>query len=123
MKKVIRLTESDLIQVIKQMVNESLTISPYTLSVTDKGNVKIVDTSTNKSHIYKIKSYQGYLLGYVTVTVKSLDNTGMTASYAGISETVPIKTDKIKTLISNNFGKQEIAFKEDDTDVKFVKVS
>jgi len=111
------------VKIVRQVIEESLTISPYNLSVTDKGNVKILNTSTNKSHIYKIKSYQGYLVGYVTVTVKSLDNTGMTASYAGISQTIPIETDKIKTLISNNFGKQEITFKEGDTDAKFVKVS
>ena len=122
MKRIIRLTESDLIDVIRQVINESLTVSPYTLSVTEKGNVEILNTSTNKSHIYKIKSNQ-WPLGYVTVTVKSLNKNGMTASYAGIEETIPIKVDKIKNLITTNFGKSEIIFKEDDTDAKFVKVS
>jgi len=51
MKKIVRLTEFDLVKIVRQVIEESLTISPYNLSVTDKGNVKILNTSTNKSHI------------------------------------------------------------------------
>ena len=67
MKKVIRLTESDLVRIVKRVINENIEDSPYEISMTINGEV-------DKNYkVLSIDPDQGYSKGYV-MKVRDMDS-------------------------------------------------
>lgn len=121
MKKIIKLTESDLTRIIERVISESeLMISPYKIQAVN-GLLKITNTSTSKSIKYRLEKT---LVGFrKSLYVESLDENKMVVSVAGIKQDVMIIKEKLKIFLSKNFGKDEVTYKtEDGSTVYFVKV-
>jgi hypothetical protein len=121
MKKIIKLTESDLTRIIERVINESeLMISPFKIQAVN-GLLKITNTSTSKSVKYRLEKT---LVGFrKTLYVESLDENKMVVSVAGIKQDVPIFKENLKIFLSKNFGKDEVTYKtEEGSTVYFVKV-
>ena len=121
MKKIIKLTESDLTRIIERVISESeLMIAPYKIQAVN-GLLKITNTSTSKSIKYRLEKT---LVGFrKSLYVESLDENKMVVSVAGIKQDVMIFKNKLKMFLSKNFGKDEVTYKtEDGSTVYFVKV-
>jgi hypothetical protein len=121
MKKIIKLTESDLTRIIERVINESeLMISPFKIQAVN-GLLKITDTTKSKSIKYRLEKT---LVGFrKSLYVESLDENKMVVSVAGIKQDVMIFKEKLKMFLSKNFGKDEVTYKtEDGSTVYFVKV-
>ncbi len=121
MKKIIKLTESDLTRIIERVISESeLMIAPYKIQAVN-GLLKITNTSTSKSIKYRLEKT---LVGFrKSLYVESLDENKMVVSVAGIKQDVMIIKEKLKMFLSKNFGKDEVTYKtEDGSTVYFVKV-
>ena len=121
MKKIIKLTESDLTRIIERVIIESeLMISPFKIQAIN-GLLKITDTTKSKSIKYRLEKT---LVGFrKSLYVESLDENKMVVSVAGIKQDVMIFKEKLKMFLSKNFGKDEVTYKtEDGSTVYFVKV-
>ena len=121
MKKIIKLTESDLTRIIERVISESeLMITPFKIQAVN-GLLKITNTSTSKSIKYRLEKT---LVGFrKSLYVESLDENKMVVSVAGIKQDVMIFKNKLKMFLSKNFGKDEVTYKtEDGSTVYFVKV-
>ena len=120
MKKIIRLTEQDLVRIVKQVIKESVTIEPYSLKASN-GNLQITDTQTKKSYTYKLEKKT--LLANIDLTVNSIDNNGLSVSVMGLTKTAPLEKDKIKSVIKNNWGAKQLEHKTKDGDtILFTRV-
>jgi|LakMenEpi03Aug12_release.lakeMendotaPanAssembly.Ray.scaffolds.fasta_scaffold157824_2 hypothetical protein len=125
MKKVIRLTESELIKLVKRVILEqeldedSLVVSPYELTASG-GYIVIKDTKNKKNYKYELKVKKGFWIG-VDVDDFPGGNT-IKASGLGMSKTINIDKNIVKNILSKKLGQSEIEFNIDDHQIKFVKV-
>lgn len=121
MKKIIKLTESDLSRIVRRVINETKLISsPYVLEAIN-GDIKITDNKTKKSYTYGFEIKQ---LGFwVGVDIVDFPNgNSIKASGLGITKTISVDKEKIKNIISKNWGKATITFNIDGYDLRFVKI-
>ena len=108
MKKVIKLTESDLVRIVKRVIKESVTIDPYVLKPSN-GNLQITDTRIQKSYTYRLEKKT--LLSNIDLTVKNIDNNGLTVSSMGMTKTAPLEKEKVKAVIKKNWGASQMEHK------------
>lgn len=133
MKKVIKLTESDLVRIVRQVIKESeidetaLTVDPFTLEATSDGNIKITNIKTKKRHIYSMKAKKGLL--WFDCTIHDFPNgTKIKLSAMGNYYTIPVDKEKIKSLLQSKFGYGELQTSMDDEktgekqEIKFTKI-
>ena len=131
MKKVVKLTESDLTRIIKRVINEmefkeaSMNVDPFTLSATPKGNVKITNTKTGIGHVYSMEAWKSF--NWFDCTIKDFpDGSKIKLTAMGKEYNIPVDKSQIKRLLQNGFGKQELTHTLVDgsnkQEVKFTKV-
>jgi len=136
MKKIIRLTESELTNLISKIVKESehemseasLMVDPYTLTATPKGNIKITNDETNKSYYYSMSAWYG--IKWWDCKVEDFPyGTKIKLTAAGQNKTANIDKPQIKKLLQTKFGQDEIqtVLKSSDgkesQEVKFTKIN
>lgn len=116
MKKTIRLTESDLVSMIKKIIQEDLEIVPFILKALG-GDIKVTNQKTKKSYKYGLETE---VLGFrKSVYVDSIDSETITVSVAGVSKTKNINKGKILNLLNSKFGSQEIPYTTKDGNVLY----
>jgi hypothetical protein len=121
MKKTIRLNESNLISLIKKIILETklyeeLEVSPYKLKAVS-GNIKVTNTSTNKSLTYELEAS---IVGFrKSVYVNSIGPDDITISVAGMEKTKPLSKDKLSKILKNGFGSKEIEYTTKDGDIVY----
>jgi hypothetical protein len=122
MKKVIRLTESELTNLIKKMVVEAnLQIDPYLLSVTPKKNIRITNTDTGKIYNYAMSVKKLGMWWDCTVhDFPGGDKIKLEA--AGDFYTKSVDKVELKKVLQKNFGKQELLTDTDGTEIKFERI-
>jgi hypothetical protein len=135
MKKTIRLTEYDLINIVKRIISEMefkeavMNVDPFILSATQNGNMKITNTKTGIGHVYSMEAWKGVGIAgnWFDCTIKDFPD-GIRIKLTAMGKEYNIKVDKlqIKNLLQNGFGKQELEHTlVDDSnkqEVKFTKV-
>ena len=135
MKKTIRLTEYDLINIVKRIISEMefkeavMNVDPFILSATQNGNMKITNTKTGIGHVYSMEAWKGVGIAgnWFDCTIKDFPD-GIRIKLTAMGKEYNIKVDKlqIKNLLQNGFGKQELEHSlVDDSnkqEVKFTKV-
>jgi hypothetical protein len=123
MKKIIRLTESELTNLIKKMVVEAnLEVDPYVLSVTPNKNIRIRNTQTGKIYNYKMSVYK--LFRWWGCTVHDFPGGNkIKLEAAGDFYTQSVDKDELKKVLQTNFGKQELVTTFGDVEIKFEKIS
>ena len=127
MKKVIRLTESDLTRIIKRVIQEEITedklsVDPFVLWASDKGGLWIKDTSTGKQIPYKMEVYKGMI--WIDCLVKDFPGgtkMHITVPAVGQERKIPVDKNDLLNLLTKNFGKSEIRKKFGEHEVKFTK--
>lgn len=125
MKKIIRLSETELIKVIKKIIKEGeleedkLVTSPYELSASN-GYIIIKNTKDNKSYKYQLQIKQGF---WISVNVEDFPGgNSIKASGFGMTKTISLDKNMVKNVVSKNIGKSTIQFTVEGYEIKFVKV-
>lgn len=125
MKKRIFLKESELITIIKQIINETvLKIDPFQLSATEKGNIKI--NNGEKTHVYKMEVEKGIF--WLDCTVLDFPyGKKIELNVAGMRKVANLDLDNIKKQLQSKFGQNtiELSVKDEnkeDRNVKFTKI-
>jgi hypothetical protein len=125
MKKIIRLTESDLTRIIKKIIKEqeleedSLVVSPYELTASG-GYIVIKDTVNKKNYKYELQVKKVLWVG---VDVDDFPGgNSIKASGLGMSKTINIDKNVVKNILSKKLGQSEILFNIQGNEIKFVKV-
>jgi len=130
-KKIVRLTESDLNNLIKHIISEmefkeaAMNVDPFILSATQNGNIKITNTKTRIGHVYSMEAWKG--VNWFDCTIKDFpDGTRIKLTAMGKEYNIKVDKSQIKTLLQNGFGKQVLKHTlVDDSnkqEVKFTKV-
>ena len=131
MKKIVRLTESDLNNLIKHIISEmefkeaAMNVDPFILSATQNGHIKITNTKTIINHVYSMEAWKG--VNWFDCTIKDFpDGTKIKLTAMGKEYNIKVDKSQIKTLLQNGFGKQVLKhILVDDSnkqEVKFTKV-
>ena len=131
MKKIVRLTESDLNNLIKHIISEmefkeaAMNVDPFILSATQNGNIKITNTKTRTNHVYSMEAWKG--VNWFDCTIKDFpDGTKIKLTAMGKEYNIKVDKSQIKNLLQNGFGKQVLKhILVDDSnkqEVKFTKV-
>lgn len=125
MKRIVKLTESDLIRIVKKVINEqeleedSIVVSPYELSASN-GYIIVKNLTTKKSYKYELQIKKGFWVG---VNVDDFPSgNSIKASGLGMSKTIQLDKTVIKNILSKKLGQSEIEFNIDGNDIKFVKI-
>jgi len=133
MKKVIKLTESDLINMIKRVIKESevdeaiMSVNPFNLAATSKGNLQITNTQTKKVHYYSMEAWKG-VNWWDCEIIDFPEGSKIKLKAVGNYMTIPVDKTQIKNLLQSKFGQKEITttLKDDKTgktqEVKFTRV-
>ena len=117
MKNTIRLTESNLVLIIKKIIQEDLKIPPFILKA-QKGNIKVTNLETKESYNYGLETK---ILGFRTsVYVNSIDSETITVSVAGLSKIKKINKNNIQNMLQSNFGSQELISTTKDGDIIYL---
>jgi len=130
-KKIVRLTESDLNNLIKHIISEmefkeaAMNVDPFILSATQNGNIKITNTKTRIGYVYSMEAWKG--VNWFDCTIKDFpDGTRIKLTAMGKEYNIKVDKSQIKTLLQNGFGKQVLKHTlVDDSnkqEVKFTKV-
>ena len=125
MKRIVKLTESDLVRIVKKVINEqeleedSIVVSPYELSASD-GYIIVKNLTTKKSYKYELQIKKGFWVG---VNVDDFPSgNSIKASGLGMSKTIQLDKTVIKNILSKKLGQSEIEFNIDGNNIKFVKI-
>ena len=131
MKKTIRLTESDLNNLIKHIISEMefkeavMSVEPFILSATQNGNIKITNTKTRISHVYSMEAWKGF--NWFDCTIKDFPE-GTKIKLMAMDKDYNINVNKlqIKNLLQKEFGNKVINHifvdNSNKQEVKFTKV-
>ena len=106
----------------EEITEDKLNVDPFVLWASEKGNVWIKNTSTNKQMPYKMSVY----VKLVWVDCDIVDfpgGTKMEIKVLGQDKKIPVDKNGLRNLLTKNFGKSEIIQKFGENDVKFTKVS
>jgi len=121
MKKIIKLTETELKNIVKKTINEldSIIIPPsYTLKITN-GNLSVI--SSGKKYTYEL--YKVTMLKDLKLTVLDFpDQNQIEVSVFGVTKKIKLNKDKIAQFIKNNLGKKQMETTLGDHTIKFVMV-
>jgi hypothetical protein len=125
MKKIVRLTESDLTRIVKKIIKEqeleedSLVVSPYQLTASG-GYIIIKDTVNKKNYKYELQVKKVIWVG---VDVNDFPGgNSIKASGLGMSKTINLDKNIVKNILSKKLGQSEILFNIEGNEIKFVKV-
>ena len=125
MKKIIRLTESDLFKIVKRIIKEGdleearLVVSPYELNASG-GYILIKDTTNKKNYKYELQIKKGF---WVRVNVDDFPSgKSIKASGLGMSKTINVDKNVVKNILSKKLGQSEILFNIQGNEIKFVKI-
>ena len=131
MKKTIRLTESDLNNLIKHIISEMefkeavMSVEPFILSATQNGNIKITNTKTRISHVYSMEAWKCF--NWFDCTIKDFPyGTKIKLTAMGKDYNINVNTSQIKNLLQKEFGNKVINHifvdNSNKQEVKFTKV-
>lgn len=90
----------------KEIYEDSFVVSPYTLSATSDGDIKVVDSTTNKSYVYSLSAYG------VGVNVKDFpegDSIEVSIPLKGNQTFDLPKNGNAASIIKQNVGKSKIS--------------
>ena len=122
MKKIIKLTETELKNIVKKTINEldRITIPPsYTLQITNDGNLSVISSGK----IYKYALYKVTMLKDLKLTVLDFPTQNeVEVSVFGVTRRLKLNKNKIAEFIKNNLGKKEMEITLGDHTLKFVRV-
>lgn len=121
MKKIITLTQKQLVEIVERVLDEAeLMVDPYKLTPYN-GKVKITNTQTKQSLLYKLE--KDATLVRIPVTVEDFPmGKYIKVSAIGKTKVMPIDKELVKKTIASNWGKKQISMGEGDEKIFFVKV-
>jgi hypothetical protein len=107
----------------EDVTEDKLTVSPFELWASSKGNVWIKNSSTGKQHAYKMEVYKGVM--WIGIGVEDFPSgTHMLLSTPVGDKKIKVNKESLKKMLSTNFGSDELRqTDEDGNDIKFTKVT
>jgi hypothetical protein len=106
----------------EDVTEDKLTVSPFELWASSKGNVWIKNSSTGKQHAYKMEVYKGVM--WIDIDVEDFPNgTHMLLSTPVGDKKIKVDKESLKKLLSTKFGGDELKQTVNGNEIKFTKVS
>ena len=125
MKKIIKLTETELKNIVKKTINEldKIHVSPYTLQISGGGNISVIANNKKYTYkLYKVTSVFGLEKDLPLSVVDFPTQNQMKVSVYGMERTINIDKQSVSNFIKKNLGKQSMKTTFGEHNVKFVKV-
>ena len=121
MKKIIKLTETELKNIVKKTINEldKIHVSPYTLQISRGGNLSVITNNKVYTYkLYKVTMFKDLPLSVVDFPTQNQ----MKVSVYGIDKTINIDKESVSNFIKKNLGRPSMETTFGEHTVKFVKV-
>ena len=106
----------------EDVTEDKLTVSPFELWASSKGNVWIKNSSTGKQHAYKMEVYKGVM--WIGIGVEDFPGGTHMLLTTPVGD-MKIKVDKVnlKKLLSSKFGSNELLQTFNGNEIKFTKIT
>lgn len=120
MKKVVTLNQSQIVEIVQKVIDEAeLMVEPFVMTPYN-GKVKITNTQTKQSLVYKLEKET--LFGRIQVNVDDFPmGKYIKVSVVGKSKVVPIDKELVKNMITSNWGKKQLVLGKGEDKIFFVK--